>query len=540
MSNIATQEMISNEIKRRCDMIASKFKRFDDIPEFKFLESAFFATLTDEEQTQIKDGNRISGHTPVDQRAFADELYKSVLLFVTKRGDINTDIAEELLQPMEDALGLRSDVPLNMFERDTPEYNKIKSTLHAFTQMINSMSPSQFRAMQKHVEKEYERDEETYTSDDVRALIFNKVEVAKKKVIGWVIRLIDHGREAEALKLMKSLTSWVRENSTQGDDVINVTADSPEGGPLDKYAFFDRRKDNKIKAAREAGIEEEDNPTEDYIFTVLQHHISDNEDLSKREINAIKMLVKDERYSEIFRETKANEIMRGITVSIETLEKLLGVRSTTIKMGEKNKIDAIVAGMRGKQNTSWTVDHQQAKNFATNDGNVSESSDDIPIIIYANPQDSADTTFVEFRNAIYKIRGLDNYKYEQEVMALGSVRINAIEVVRMYVDRITPYVFSFIPNDELIKSVRQILLDRGEDESEYDARYERNIYKALVGSGVILDEETLHSIYVIDKDPEVLVDMIIDAWTTRTGGLASSADEFNKMYEEYERKFKES
>lgn len=537
MSNITTQEMISNEIKRRCDMIASKVKRFDDIPEFKFLESAFFATLTDEEQTQIEDGNRILGHTPVDQRAFADELYKSVLLFVTKSGDINTDIAEELLQPMEDAMGLRSDVPLNMFERDTPEYNKIKSTLHAFTQMINSMSPSQFRAMQKHVEKEHERDEETYTSDDARALIFIKVEVAKKRIIGWVIRLIDYGREAEALKLMKSLTSWVRENSTQGDDVIDATADSPEGGPLDKYAFFDRRKDNKIKAAREAGIEEEDNPTEDYIFTLLQHHVSDNESLSKREINAIKMLVKDERYSEIFRETKANEIMRGITVSIETLEKLLGVRSTTIKMGEKNKIDAIVAGMRGKQNTSWTVDHHQAENFATRDGSLSGSSQEIPIIIYANPQDNANTTFVEFRNAIYKIRGLDTYKYEQEVMALGSVRINAIEIILIsalfQIDQIVPYIFSFIPSDELIESVRQKLLDRD------DSRYERNIYTALVESGVILDNKTLQSIYVIDKEPEVLVDMIIDAWITRTGGLASSADEFDRMYEEHKGKLKE-
>lgn len=209
-------------------------------------------------------------------------------------------------------------------------------------------------------------------------------------------------------------------------DVIVAASDEPEGGDMGHFVFFDDRDDLQHLATD--GWREEDTQFETNIRFSLYNHLVNNDTISPQKINMLKQVIDSGRYSKIIKPTSVEQIFRGMTIEQEQLEAIVGPLK---QHRQGTTIDATckIAGAAGRQNTSWTLSVDRAREFAT--GGVG-TKHGIPIVLIANMSDNTGMYNIDCREGIYKLHFTDDLRHEAEVIALDPVTVSKIMLCKSH------------------------------------------------------------------------------------------------------------
>ena len=211
------------------------------------------------------------------------------------------------------------------------------------------------------------------------------------------------------------------------DDVnVDDVADSPEGGPLDKFAFFDDRTDPHINMLKRKGFQELNTDVEDDIFIALHGHIVDNRGIPRKVADEIIKLNRSAAYDSVITPPTSEKIMRGLFFTVKQLRTLVSDRET-FKMGDRIRVKAVIknryADVSDVVDTSWTTSYAMAHTFGTD-----AYEDRVGVILYANMSDNDHNNFISGPSGFYKLGLSREFTHEEEVIALGDVIIYEIEV----------------------------------------------------------------------------------------------------------------
>ena len=196
--------------------------------------------------------------------------------------------------------------------------------------------------------------------------------------------------------------------------------------PLEKYAFADQRAG---KVPREPNTRYESD-----LFRALRSHLEHYSALRPRYVLSVQQFLANKQYTDIFHEPSQKLIYRGMAVTSQWLGNAINldpdeIDNVNIEIDDEGFPDSgsesakFTFNPKNKdEGSSWTTDVQTAIDFGF--GNV-KSEKPWGIIMVATVVDN-ENRFVECNNGIYDVEELDVYDTENEVIALGSIKVSKL------------------------------------------------------------------------------------------------------------------
>lgn len=196
------------------------------------------------------------------------------------------------------------------------------------------------------------------------------------------------------------------------DAPIENDGGQPEWG---KFLFAPQRKGEVPK--------EPNTKEEEIAYLELEDHVLENQPLSPETIENLKKAIKSGSYKKILHEPDADQVYRGIKITKSGLEKLLQDKN----LPDKGSIifNKTVAG-RGDEGgiaSSWSIEPNVAEGFADF---VKDQNPDYYSLVFVAKVKENPNNFVTGPDGIYKLSKLSQYVGEDEVIALGPVRVHKI------------------------------------------------------------------------------------------------------------------
>lgn len=220
--------------------------------------------------------------------------------------------------------------------------------------------------------------------------------------------------ESDIKKLFDTVRKAVEE--------VESASEAPPGSPLGRIAFANARPDMPP---------ESDTEVESRLLRRIWNHFSGNQLLEPREMEMIRGFMRDGIYTSIFRESNEHQLVRGISISEKFLRELTGIEG---EIPEKGSIETSYT-YTTRTASSWTSEQWVAKNFARR--GTSPAYDNTPgvpfaVLLHARVGDNPNT-FVAGPGGLYGIKAVSTaYGNEEETIALGPVRLFAVEWQNMY------------------------------------------------------------------------------------------------------------
>ena len=200
------------------------------------------------------------------------------------------------------------------------------------------------------------------------------------------------------------------------------------GAPdLGNVQFSRYRKDDVPK-------NEKDTPEEHELYTSLENWISTGWGIDVSTAEELQSLMKHPKYGKFFRKPKGGSIMmRGMRVPEKVVKGWLSgdVEGTMEFEGSDSgtldvdfEVGSRTMGGKSKVASSWTYSEGAAEEFSSTfaiggSGNTS-------VILYAFPDDNRGV-FFDLQHVKDRVKGLDTLPAEQEVLALGSVKVSMMK-----------------------------------------------------------------------------------------------------------------
>lgn len=166
---------------------------------------------------------------------------------------------------------------------------------------------------------------------------------------------------------------------------------------------------------------------EEEIYRVLYEYVSGGLDkkISPEMIDAIKELMSDDTYNTYFTPVKEGmELYRGLMdVPAKKIASWVGVNPEELPKDGSMKYEGVIRP-RGDSNVmSFTKSLRVARDYF----NLGmETVDKTYSVIFTAESSDNPMTFLDFSGGIYKTIPMDNLYYEQEVLALGPVKLSNI------------------------------------------------------------------------------------------------------------------
>jgi hypothetical protein len=196
--------------------------------------------------------------------------------------------------------------------------------------------------------------------------------------------------------------------------------------PLEKYAFAPQRR-GKVP-------DEPNTKFESDLFRALKSHLEHVSALRPQYVQVVQQFLNNKQYTDIFHEPTQKQVFRGIAVTSQWLGNAINldpdeIDNVNIEIDDEGFPDSGSESakftFRPKnegEGSSWTTDVQTAICFSFDN---LKSEKPRGIIMVANVADNKNR-FVECENGIYDVEELDVYDTENEVIALGDVKVSKL------------------------------------------------------------------------------------------------------------------
>lgn len=196
--------------------------------------------------------------------------------------------------------------------------------------------------------------------------------------------------------------------------------------PLQKYAFADQRKDTP---------EEPNTEDEQELFYSLQDYFKNNSTIDNHMAKMIKDALTCGQYKDVFRAPDERTVYRGMGVDDAFLKRALKLTDDKEipDIGDKSA-SFTFEPYHGTVVTSWTTDANIAINFA---GDHADRRHPWQLIMIAAVSDNPNQLVVG-PDGLYKIAEFSDYSLEDEVLALGAVKVSQVAWSRMGTDMQLP------------------------------------------------------------------------------------------------------
>jgi hypothetical protein len=206
-------------------------------------------------------------------------------------------------------------------------------------------------------------------------------------------------------------------NAVDSDDeeIPEDSAEAPKGSTLGRIAFAPVRTE---QVPFEKNTREEDS----LLSSLVSHFEKEKkQQITARQIAMIKDFMSRGIYKEIFHETEAEVLYRGMVVTRLSLDKLLGE-----EVEESEEFVSVEKNLTWKPRrmlSSWTTDDGIAEEFATKNiaGNKTTR-----VILHARRADNQ-FKFVACAGGLYDLEPTYIYGIEEEVIALNQIKLFKIE-----------------------------------------------------------------------------------------------------------------
>lgn len=202
------------------------------------------------------------------------------------------------------------------------------------------------------------------------------------------------------------------------DEAVTLLLEAPEDEPWGDVAWGDVRTDD---VTPEPNTKDEQNALRD-----LMHHFDDSKKLPADRAEQFQQLSGDKRYSDVlaFDESGIATVYRGMGINLGTLAHLLKIPVANIEVGKSYEVE-FLAKPRGEAVASWTPSKRSANRFAQ-----THSYKGAGVILHAQVSDNP-SVFIINPDKIYQVKPLKDFKPEQEVIGVGPVVVDKIEVVAL-------------------------------------------------------------------------------------------------------------
>lgn len=193
--------------------------------------------------------------------------------------------------------------------------------------------------------------------------------------------------------------------------------------PFGRYAFAGS---NLRVGGREVPYEP-DTPRESDVYDALEAHFSQNVTLPKKTVDLLAKLLAAGKYSDVLREPKAKVVYRGVNAGPRWIREMLGLRaSDPVPIKGTEEIDYEYESSNGKA-MSWTTSKGTAKDFQeVSSEEVSDSDKPMYSVVLTATVADNPGTFLSGPGGLYNLKAGAEYSSENEVLALGAVRVTSI------------------------------------------------------------------------------------------------------------------
>lgn len=193
--------------------------------------------------------------------------------------------------------------------------------------------------------------------------------------------------------------------------------------PFGRYAFAG----SNLRVGGRAVPYEPDTPRESDAYDALEAHFSQNVTLPKKTVDLLAKLLAAGKYSDILREPKAKVVYRGVNAGPRWIREMLGLRaSDPVPLKGTEEIDYEYESSDGKA-MSWTTSKGTAKDFQeVSSEEVSDSDKPMYSVVLTAAVADNPGTFLSGPGGLYNLKAGAEYSSEDEVLALGAVRVTGI------------------------------------------------------------------------------------------------------------------
>jgi hypothetical protein len=183
--------------------------------------------------------------------------------------------------------------------------------------------------------------------------------------------------------------------------------------PLGKYAF------PKLRSPGFEVPDEKNTKLEDQIGWALDDHFNDNEEFYPETAKELESILQSKKYDDILTTPRYDVVYRGMAVTKEWAEKVIGKE---IRKSAEAEVNFVFEPRQGS--SSWTGTYEIAQYFAR------EKSDEehcFLAILYAKTYDNPNK-FLAGKDGIYRLKEFEKYKKEDECTGLGPIKVYKIRL----------------------------------------------------------------------------------------------------------------
>lgn len=178
--------------------------------------------------------------------------------------------------------------------------------------------------------------------------------------------------------------------------------------------------------------EEPNTPTEDKLYRDLLSWIS-SATIDPDSVEVLKGLMSSSKHGQFFREPPiGSEVYRGMKVTKEVISGWTGLPSEKIADSDDAVVDFTLQPKSSAGGlASWSYDMSVAEDFAYGSGKASRRGN-YGVVLVAQVKDNSGV-FLDLDHITSKVRGFQKSSaWEQEVLALGPVRIDQLVWMRLH------------------------------------------------------------------------------------------------------------
>jgi hypothetical protein len=269
--------------------------------------------------------------------------------------------------------------------------------------------------------------------DDKKELISKKSnqkpKYKKAMTAAWIKAKEYHGQFKSNTQKQPEEKKWVSSSVFNAAD----TQTNKQAGVFGNYAWSSRSWVSNY--AKQKPPYEPDTTEEEKAFYDLQSHFSDNENITPKTATILSDILKSGKYSDVIKPYKG-VLYRGMKdIPIDFIMSILKLPKETISdlLSKSDYIHKQSFKFKPKKEiSSWSEDPSAIQKFADGYSYKSYMTNELrfSIVLKAN-SNANNNNLIRCVDGLYKIHAFSEFQIEKEVIAIGEVVVDSIEIKKL-------------------------------------------------------------------------------------------------------------
>lgn len=183
--------------------------------------------------------------------------------------------------------------------------------------------------------------------------------------------------------------------------------------PLGKYAF------PKLRSPKFQVPDEKNTKLEDGLEYAFDDHFNDNEEFDPKTAKELESILQNKKYEDILTTPRYDVVYRGMAVTKEWAEKVIG---REIRRSAEVEMNFVYEPREGS--SSWTGTIGIAEYFARE---KSDNENCFLAVLFAKTYDNPNK-FLAGRDGIYRLKNFEKFEREDECTGLGPIKVYKIRL----------------------------------------------------------------------------------------------------------------